>query len=74
MTSKQTKSDLEAEIKQLKLDIAHSEDRHSELVDISTAFVAEIDNIMASKLNHAQIGKILADVVTGYQSHLSRLN
>lgn len=73
MTSKQTKSDLEAELKQLKKETAEITVKHTELIDLSTALVAEIDNIMSSKLNQAQVGKILADVITGYQGHLTRL-
>ena len=41
-----------------------------EVLDLSSALVREIDNIMESQLPPAQVGKVLGDVVSGFQQRL----
>lgn len=45
----------------------------SDLIELNEAFVREIDNIMISKLPSAQVGKVLADVVTGLSSQVAQI-
>lgn len=42
----------------------------TEVIDLSQALVREVDNIMESQLPPAQVGKILGDIITGYQQRL----
>tara|TARA_R110002167_G_scaffold245552_2_gene450998 strand:+ start:1010 stop:1237 length:228 start_codon:yes stop_codon:yes gene_type:complete len=44
-----------------------------ELIELNEAVVREIDNIMISKLPSSQIGKVLADVVTGFSKQVSQI-
>ena len=43
-----------------------------ELIELNEAVVREIDNIMISKLPSSQIGKVLADVITGFSQQVSQ--
>lgn len=44
-----------------------------ELIELNEALVREIDNIMISKLPSAQVGKVLADVVTGFSTQINNI-
>jgi hypothetical protein len=42
----------------------------NEIQDLSLSLVREIDNLMGSKLPAGQVGKVLGDIVSGFQSKI----
>jgi len=46
------------------------QDLLSESIELSQAFINEIDNLMSSKLSVNQTGKILADIVSSFSTQV----
>lgn len=42
-------------------------------INLSESFVSEIDNLMSSNLQPAQVGKVLGDVVSSFSNQIGKL-
>jgi Tfp pilus assembly protein PilN len=47
-----------------------SESELTDLISLCDALVAEIDNLMSSNLQPAQVGKVLGDVITSFSKQV----
>ena len=47
--------------------------KFDEIVSLSDALVAEIDNVMATRLTPGQLGQLLGSIVTAYKEQVEKL-
>ena len=47
--------------------------KYDELVSLSDALVAEIDNVMATRLTPGQLGQLLGSIVSAYREQVEKV-